>query len=54
VSELEKARAARERAEAWKVRAIAFSYVMLALLYGTGSWFLYKIGMMVYEGLKQL
>jgi len=54
MSELEKAKAMRERAEAWKVRAIAFSYVMLGLLYGVGAWFLYHIGMMVYEGLKQL
>lgn len=51
---IEEAKAMRERAEGWRARASAFSYVMLGLLYATGAWFLYKIGMMVYEGLKRL
>ena len=44
----------RERAEGWRARASAFSYVMLGILYLAGAWFVYKIGMMVYEGLQRL
>jgi len=53
VSELEDAKAMRERAEAWKVRAIAFSYVMLGVLYATGAWFMYRVGNLLYEELSK-
>lgn len=44
----------RERAEAWKARASAFSYVMLGMLYATGAWFVWKIGTLVLTELQRL
>lgn len=51
--EVERARAMQHRAEAWKARASAFSYFMLGLLYAAGTWFLWKIGTLIYKELSR-